>query len=55
MVATHSPLLLAYPGARIYSLGESGIEQLAYEDTEQYQLTRSFLEDRERFFRHLFA
>ena len=55
IVATHSPVLLGYPGARIYSLTEAGIESVAYESTEQYQLTRSFLEDRERFFRHLFA
>jgi predicted ATPase len=55
LIATHSPLLLGYPDARIYALTEMGTEQVAYEDTEQYQLTRSFLEDRERFFRHLFG
>ena len=55
VVATHSPLLLAYPGASIYALTDAGIESVDYEDTEQYQLTRSFLEDRERFFRHLFG
>ena len=55
VVATHSPLLLGYPSARIYALTETGIEHVAYEDTEQYQLTRSFLESPERFFRHLFG
>jgi predicted ATPase len=54
IVATHSPILMGYPGGRIYMLTDSGFEPVAYEDTEQYQLTRSFLEDRERFFRHLF-
>jgi predicted ATPase len=54
VVATHSPLLLAYPGATIYALGENGLERVEYEETEQFQLTRSFLEDPERFFRHLF-
>ncbi len=55
LVATHSPILMGYPGALIYALDEEGCEQTAWEDTESYQLTRSFLEDRERFFRHLFA
>ena len=55
LVATHSPILMGYPGGRIYQLSADGFETVAYEDTEHYQLTRSFLEDRERFFRHLFA
>jgi predicted ATPase len=53
IVATHSPILMAYPGARIYQLGPNGIETIAYEDTEHYQITRGFLRDRERFFKHL--
>jgi predicted ATPase len=55
VVATHSPILMGYPGGTIYTLTADGFERVAYEDTDQYQLTRSFLEDRERFFRHLFA
>ncbi len=55
IVATHSPILMGYPGALIYALDEEGFQQTAWEDTEHYQLTRSFLDDRERFFRHLFA
>ena len=55
IVATHSPILMGYPGALIYALDDEGFEQTAWEDTESYQLTRSFLEGRERFFRHLFA
>ena len=53
VIASHSPILMGYPGARIYELTDSGFEQVAYEDTDQYALTRSFLEDRERFFHHL--
>jgi predicted ATPase len=55
VVATHSPILLGYPGARIYVLGEDGIGRAAYEETEQYELTRSFLEDRDRFLHYLFT
>jgi predicted ATPase len=45
VIATHSPLLLAYPGATIYSLEVDGIRKVAYEDTEHYQITRRFLAD----------
>ena len=55
LIATHSPILMAYPEALIYELSEDGCTTVAYEDTEQYQLTRSFLEAPERFFRHLFT
>jgi predicted ATPase len=55
VVSTHSPILLGYPDAWIYVLGENGIDRVPYEETEHYELTRIFLDDRERFFRHLFA
>lgn len=54
VVSTHSPVLLGYPAATIYALSESGIARIAYEETENYTLTRSFLDDRDQFFRHLF-
>jgi predicted ATPase len=47
IIATHSPLLLAYPNATIYSLEPDGIRKLAYEETEHYQITRRFLLDHE--------
>ncbi len=53
VVATHSPILMGYPNATILQLGDDGIREVAYEETEQVELTKSFLEDRERFFRHL--
>jgi predicted ATPase len=55
VVATHSPILLGYPDATIYELTPDGIEERRYEETEQYQLTRAFLEDRGRFLHHLLA
>lgn len=55
IIATHSPILLGYPAARIYVLSEDGINEEKYEDTEQYELTRSFLADRERFLHYLFS
>ena len=48
VIATHSPLLLAYPHAWIYTLGEGGIARTTYEGTEAYRVTRDFLDDRDR-------
>jgi predicted ATPase len=53
IVATHSPILLAYPEARIFSLDEQGIAEVEHEQTEHYSLTRDFLLDRERYLRQL--
>ena len=53
VVATHSPILLAYPHATIYELSSAGIRRVAYEETEHFQLTRDFLVDREQFLKHL--
>lgn len=53
IIATHSPLLLAYPGAQIYSL-DRGIEMIDYTETEHYKLTRSFLDNPDMFIKRLF-
>jgi predicted ATPase len=55
IIATHSPILLGYPEAQIYSFDHSPIEQITYEETSHYQLTRRFLENRKSIFRELFA
>jgi predicted ATPase len=54
IIATHSPILLAYPGAKIYEITSGGIESVGYEECEHYRLTRQFLEGPERFMAHLF-
>ncbi len=53
VIATHSPILMAYPDSQIYELGDHGIREVAYEDTEHYTLTRAFLEHPKTFLRHL--
>lgn len=45
IIATHSPLLMAYPGARILELSGEGIRQVDWRDTEHYLVTRKFLND----------
>lgn len=49
ILATHSPILLACPGATIYSFDSIPVEPIAYEETEHYQVYKNFLEDRERY------
>lgn len=43
IIATHSPILLAYPRAKILSFDGTGIAEIGYEDTEHYAVTRDFL------------
>jgi predicted ATPase len=43
IIATHSPILLAYPNARILLFDGTGVTEVAYEDTEHYAVTRDFL------------
>lgn len=53
IVATHSPLLLAYPGARILQFSEAGVKETAFNDLEHVSLMRSFLANPDRFVRDL--
>jgi predicted ATPase len=55
IIATHSPIVLAYPEATIYRCGEHGLEAVDYEETEPVRLTQSFLAARERFLDELFS
>lgn len=43
IIATHSPILLAYPHARIYEFDSSGIRETTYAETEHFRVTRDFL------------
>jgi predicted ATPase len=55
IIATHSPIILAYPDATIYACGSDGITQITYDDAELVQLTRGFLEAPQRYLRQLFS
>jgi len=44
---------MAYPEARIYQCDKEGISEVAYEDTEHFQVTRDFLANPERMLRVL--
>ena len=55
LIASHSPILLAYPGSTVLSLDEGRIHEVEYHETDHYKITRQFLESPERFFKHLFS
>ncbi len=55
LIATHSPILLGYPGAAILSFDRTPLAPVEYEDTESYRLTRQFLMQREGILRALFS
>jgi predicted ATPase len=53
IIATHSPILMAYPYAEIVVLAEDGAKATPYRETEHYNLTRQFLEAPEKMLRYL--
>jgi predicted ATPase len=53
IIATHSPILLAYPGAQIYSFDETPVRAVEYEGLDHVTLTRDFLNAPERYLRQL--
>ena len=54
IISTHSPILMAFPGARIFSLDHGGVSEVKYTDTEHYCITRAFLQNPERMLAAIF-
>jgi predicted ATPase len=55
VIATHSPILLAYPGARIVAFDEIPIRSVEYGDLESVRLVKDFLAAPERYLRGIVA
>jgi predicted ATPase len=55
IIATHSPIIMAYPQATILHFSDRGIHPVAYEETEHYKVTKMFLTRREKMLRELFG
>lgn len=55
LIATHAPILMAYPDRYIYAFHPKGIERVAYKDTEHYRVTRDFLSNPQRMLEVLLA
>ena len=53
VIATHAPILMAYPGARRFELSAEGARETAYDDLEHVRTLRAFLDGPEAFLRHL--
>jgi predicted ATPase len=53
IIATHSPILMAYPGATIYSFDGGTVKSIPYNEVEHVTVTRDFLNSPEQFLRHL--
>lgn len=53
IIATHSPILLGYPGATIYSFDGGEVKRVEYEELDHVVVTRDFLNGRERFLKYL--
>lgn len=53
IISTHSPILLAYPGARIYELSDSAINEVSYRETSTYRTMKQFLDQPERMAKYL--
>ncbi|TWT12516.1 AAA family ATPase [Planomicrobium sp. CPCC 101079] len=53
IIATHSPILLGYPGATILNFDASSINEISYEMTDHYRITKNFLDHREKFLKEL--
>lgn len=53
VIATHSPILLTYPGAEIVSFDGDNLSKISLEETSHYQITRGILEYPTRYWEHL--
>ena len=54
IIATHSPIIMAFPGADIIQFSEKGMERVSYNETESYRITKQFMDDPERMIKYLF-
>ncbi|WP_400162055.1 AAA family ATPase [Brevibacillus sp. TJ4] len=55
IIVTHSPILLAYPGAQILNFDSAPLSEIAYEQTMHYQITKRFFDNRTSMLADLFA
>ena len=49
IIATHSPILMAYPGAEVLQIDESGVRAVDYRETEHFKVTAGFMRNPERY------
>lgn len=54
IIATHSPIILAYPNSTIYSCDSTELSTISYKDTKHFQITKQFLDNPELYMHHMF-
>ncbi|MFE0504364.1 AAA family ATPase [Peribacillus butanolivorans] len=54
IISTHSPIIMAYPDAKIIEIKEGGLNEVTLEETNHYLLMKQFFEDKDRLLHHLF-
>ena len=54
IIATHSPVIMALPNAKIYEISNERIYQVDYQDIESVNLLKQLLNYPETFFRHFY-
>jgi predicted ATPase len=52
IVSTHSPILLACPGAEILSFDHVPLKKIPYEETEYYKIYKGFMQDKDRYLKN---
>jgi len=55
IIATHSPIILAYPGAQLYTFDDGHVHPIAYRDTDAFNITRRLLSNPERMINEVFV
>jgi predicted ATPase len=55
IIATHAPMLMAYPEARLLRMGKDGLSEICVEETEHFRMMREFWADPESFMQHALA
>ncbi len=53
IISTHSPILMGIPGALLYEIKEDGMNEVRYEETEHYRITKTFLNNPDLYLREL--
>ena len=55
LISTHSPILMAYPGATLLEIQEGELVEVTFNEIEHVRMTKDFLDAPERYLRHLFT
>ncbi|MDW7615977.1 AAA family ATPase [Peribacillus simplex] len=54
IISTHSPIIMAYPDAKILQISDEGMNEVTLEESNHYLLMKQFFEDKDRLLHHLF-